>query len=135
MTDIRKGGRGNVAPYKTVMVRTPEPLLDLAKQLTEGYRQVLGTHREETYLNGVQDAIAGNAGFELGNYSAQSEMEVTGQVRSLNEELEAVRANVSALEKKLAAIDGIIGTYRGQSKDTRDWTKAKQLMAELERVT
>lgn len=58
MTNIRNGGRGNAAPYKTQMVRTPEPLLELAKQLTEGYRQVLGTDREQAYLDSVQKAIS-----------------------------------------------------------------------------
>ncbi|MFB2937138.1 hypothetical protein ACE1B6_17975 [Aerosakkonemataceae cyanobacterium BLCC-F154] len=107
---IRKGGRGNSAPYKTQMVRTPEPLLELAKQLTEGYRQVLGTDREQEYLDSVQKAISN--GYYPDDTSTSDE-------------------RLKALQTRLSAIEEIIGTYQEQSKPTRDWTKANQLITDL----
>lgn len=38
MTDYIKGGRGKKAPYKTVVIRVPEPLQEAVEQLIETYR-------------------------------------------------------------------------------------------------
>ena len=39
MTDYIKGGRGKKAPYKTVVIRVPEPLADTVNELIEDYRE------------------------------------------------------------------------------------------------
>ncbi len=35
---INKGGRGKKAPYKTVIVRVPVPIVAMVQQMIDGYR-------------------------------------------------------------------------------------------------
>lgn len=96
------------------MVRTPEPLLELAKQLTEGYRQVLGTDREQAYLDSVQKAIS-NGYYPDG-------------ISTPDERLEALQAQLRAIEE-------IVGTYQERAvKAQPRWHYALRLIGELQSI-
>lgn len=143
MTDFAKGGKGKKAPYETQMVRTPVPILELAKQLTEGYRQVIGTDREQSYLVCVQKAIV---------QSTYPDNTLTGELTELIEDLQAkhedmvrkfgeCRQQLSEerltqydLEEKLEALQKVVSTYQQNSKPTRNWTEANRLITALKKV-
>lgn len=128
MTDYRVGGRGKAAPWgDTVPVRIPSPLKDLVNQLFAGYRQVYGTYREKIYLDSVQRAAVDGLGLSAENKPTQEPSDLTEQVKDLQRKLEASQACLSAIEE-------IVSSYERESKTTRDWTKANQLIAELKRL-
>ncbi|OKH32269.1 hypothetical protein NIES2119_26700 [[Phormidium ambiguum] IAM M-71] len=150
MTDFAKGGKGKKAPYETQMVRTPVPILELAKQLTEGYRQVIGTDREQSYLVCVQKAIV---------QSTYPDNTPTRELTELIEDLQAkhedmvrkfgecrqqlsderltrydLEEKLEALQIQLSAIEKVVTTYESESKTTRNWTEANRLIAALKQV-
>lgn len=142
MTDIRKGGKGKQAPYQTQMVRTPVPILELAKQLTEGYRQVVGTDREKTYQTKVQKAIA--EGYYPSEQSQQETIELVEDLQAKYEDmvrqfgecrqqLAEERLTRYDLEEKLEALQAVVTDYQQNSRPTRDWTKANQLITTLKK--
>lgn len=143
MTDIRKGGRGKQAPYQTQMVRTPVPLLELAHQLTEGYRQVIGTDREQSYLDKVQRAIA------EGYYPTQGESvdkdALIAQLRQyLSDEMKEhlalkvrsfeLAGEIEELKGRLEALQKVVTTYQQNSKPTRNWIEAHRLITALKQL-
>lgn len=61
MSNVAKGGRGKLAPYRTVMCRTPEPIKSLAEELSATYRELLQNYdnpEDPELINAVRNSIA-----------------------------------------------------------------------------
>jgi hypothetical protein len=141
MTDIRKGGRGKQAPYQTQMVRTPVPLLELAQQLTEGYRQVVGTDREQSYLDKVQKAIA--EGYYPQEKTQPETIELVEDLQAKHEDmvrkfgecrqqLAEERLKLYDLEEKLETLQKVVTTYEEKAVPNQPrWYYCLRLLNEL----
>ena len=120
MTDYTRGGHGKKAPYETEMYRIPTPIKETVQQLSTAYKRLCNletTISPSHLIKQVQTAIAKIA------YS-QSDLEAPTNLISSKEGDDAT--------KQLKAIRELVSKWGENVKATRDWTKAKQLLKELE---
>ena len=98
------GGRGKTAPYKTVMVRVPEPIKGRVEELKELFHSGHLEHHEE--LIAEDHELANKYREELSNKTVQNEC---GKKQYDKDELIALAKGV--LKQKKSARESILKLY------------------------
>lgn len=121
MSNFTKGGRGKQAPYETTHCRIPTPIKEIVHSFASAYKTTVGSSEISTshLLSQVQASIT----------KAMSPQEnlvtsISGNSSNPN--------GTSDFKEELDAIRQVLSEWKENSKNTRDWTKANQLLKELE---
>ncbi len=127
MTDIKKGGRGNQAPYESTHARIPEPIKKVVNMFADKYRQLVGAGvtdpTVEKLIRRVEDAICAYAD------DAQK------PVNAYSEPGEGVNgfSHVDELRERLAALEEENGRLREQLEEWQEKAEEATELRELER--
>jgi hypothetical protein len=130
MTDFTKGGRGKKAPYKTEMYRIPSAIKETVQQLAMAYKRMCDNGSPINPSSHLQASVQSVISAIAYDHKLIVEHDDDGK----NPIEEEHHHHHHGTDTQLEAVRELVGKWKGNSRDTRNWVEANRLLKELEMV-
>ena len=127
-----KGGRGNVAPYQTCMVRTPIPLKSQVEELIEQYREFVNSGGDPQNPTNLVDKPVDKLNSLVPFHILEEINELRSQLKQQEEELNQVHVLNGDLNLEVEELQLQLETYKAVDSLINSTTKPVDSLTQLD---